>query len=211
MKLDASVENLIFDLGGVIVDLSVDHTVQAFSAISGMDKQKVNDLYYSAPGFEAYEKGLMNDEDFRNYIREVFGFNASAAEIDTCWNAILRGVAVSKLQLLLKLKDGFNVYLLSNTNNIHIHHLNQAMLPDITQTTLSIEDYFHHAYYSHVMKKRKPDAEIFRQVLDENNLVPGKTLFLDDNMGNIEGANLVGIKTVHVNTPNFILDYFHDH
>lgn len=84
------------------------------------------------------------------------------------------------------------------------------MLPGIVPGVTSLDTYFHKAYYSHIMKKRKPNADIFEQVLDENNLAGHETLFLDDNLGNIEGANLVGIKTVHVVTPDLILEYFNE-
>ena len=71
-----------------------------------------------------------------------------------------------------------------------------------------LDDFFHRAYYSHRMKMRKPDAEIFEQVLQDNNLNPAETLFLDDNASNVAGAAGVGIKTVFVNSPNLMLDYF---
>jgi glucose-1-phosphatase len=207
VKHNTEIKNLIFDLGGVIIDLSIDHTLEAFVRLSGMEKKKVTELY-SSPGFETYEKGLMDDAEFRNYVREVFSVKSSAAEIDSCWTAMLRGLPLEKLQLLERLKEHYNVYLLSNTNNIHIQYINTVMLPATVPGAYSLDVYFHKAYYSHVMKKRKPNADIFEQVLEENGLVNHQTLFLDDNLGNIEGANNVGIKTVHVVTPDLILDYF---
>jgi len=210
VKPDPSIRNLIFDLGGVIIDLSVDDTLQAFSDLSGMEKEKVNELYVSSPGFEAYEKGLMTDEDFRDFVREVFSIQSSAAEIDTCWTAMLKGLPVERLQLLRKLRENYYVFLLSNTNSIHVNYINQMMLPAIGQHGNSLDSYFHRAYYSHMMKKRKPNADIFEQVLEENSLLPEQTLFLDDNISNLEGAKQLGIKTVHVVTPDLIFDYFHE-
>jgi FMN phosphatase YigB (HAD superfamily) len=209
VKQDPSIKNLIFDLGGVILDLSTDHTLQALSKLSGIEIKRVNELY-SSPGFEVYEKGLMSDDDFRDYVREVYVIQSSMAEIDACWNAMLRGIPVRKLQLLQKLKQDYNVYLLSNTNSIHLAYINQVMLPGIFQHAKSLDSYFHRAYYSHVMKKRKPNADIFEQVLSENALLPHQTLFLDDNLSNVDGAKQLGIKTVHVVSPDLIYDYFHD-
>ena len=210
MKHNPSIKNLIFDLGGVILDLSVDQTMEQFSALSGLDKQRVNDLYTSTPGFEEYEKGLMNDKDFRDFVRDVFSVQSSDEEIDKCWTAMLLGLPIRKLNLLQSLKKNFSVYLLSNTNNIHINYINQIMLPGITHPGNSLDSYFHRAYYSHIMKKRKPNADIFEQVLNENSLLAHETLFLDDNLPNIEGAKQLGIQTVHVVTPDLILDYFHE-
>lgn len=206
--LVSSVKNLIFDLGGVILDLSVDHTLQSFSDLSGIPKEKVQDMYVGAPGFLEYEKGLIDDDTFRNFVRQTFSINADNAAIDACWNAMLRGIPAVKLDLLLRLQGEFSVFLLSNTNAIHLDHINSTMLPGNGEQH-SLDHYFHKAYYSHQMKKRKPDAEIFEQVLEENNLVPEQTLFLDDYAVNIEGAKALGIKTIHVTAPNLILDYFH--
>lgn len=210
VRPDPNIRNLIFDLGGVIIDLSVDHTLQAFSDLSGIEKKNVNDLYVTSPGFEAYEKGLMTDEDFRDFVREVFSIQSSSAAIDRCWIAMLRGLPVKRLQLLVKLKEHYLVYLLSNTNSIHLNYINQIMLPGIVQNESSLDSYFHRAYYSYIMKKRKPNTDIFEQVLEENSLSPDQTLFLDDNLGNIEGAKQLGIKTLHVVTPDLIFDYFHE-
>jgi glucose-1-phosphatase len=207
---DKQIKNLIFDLGGVILDLSVDHTLQAFSDLSGLEKDKVQKTFHSEKGFELYEKGLMDDRTFRDFVRMVYNIQHSDEALDKSWNAMLRGIPVKKLDLLLKLQKSYRVFLLSNTNNIHINYIHGEMLPSIVGGDRLLDDYFHKAYYSHVMKKRKPDAEIFEQVLDENNLVPEQTLFLDDNFQNIEGANALGIKTFHVTSPDLIFDYFHE-
>jgi epoxide hydrolase-like predicted phosphatase len=203
-----SVKNLIFDLGGVILDLSVDHTLKAFAELSRLPKQKVHELYFSAPGFLAYEKGTIDDPTFRDFVRETYSISASDDAIDASWNAMLRGISELKLDLLTRLQNEFQVYLLSNTNAIHLHHINEVILPKVRENR-PLDSYFHKAYYSHRMGKRKPDADIFEQVLEENHLVPEQTLFLDDYDVNIEGAKSLGIKTIHVTSPNLILDYFH--
>lgn len=202
-----SVKNLIFDLGGVILDLSVDHTLDSFSRLSNLSKEKVQDLYIKTPGFLEYEKGMMDDAAFRNFVRQTFSISAADEKIDECWNAMLRGLPELKLELLLRLQNEFQVFLLSNTNGIHLEHINGVMLQGDGKQPL--DNYFHKAYYSHRMRKRKPDAEIFEQVLEENRLLPEQTLFLDDYAVNIEGAKALGIKTIHVTSPNLILDYFH--
>ena len=203
-----SVKNLIFDLGGVILDLSVDHTLQSFSGLSNMPKERVQEVYMSERGFQDYEKGLIDDVAFRDFVRKTFSISADDDAIDDCWNAMLRGIPGIKLELLTRLQNEFSVFLLSNTNAIHLHHINNIMLPKGANQK-SLDEYFHKAYYSHRMGKRKPDAEIFEQVLEENHLIPEQTLFLDDYAINIEGAKALGIKTVHVTSPNLILDYFH--
>jgi putative hydrolase of the HAD superfamily len=203
-----SVKNLIFDLGGVILDLSVDHTLDSFAQLSNLSREKVQDLYVKTPGFLEYEKGFLDDRGFRDFVRATFSISAVDDAIDDSWNAMLRGIPAIKLDLLKKLQGEFQVFLLSNTNGIHLQHINEVILPKVSEQT-TLDGYFHKAYYSHRMGKRKPDAEIFEQVLEENHLVPEQTLFLDDYAVNIEGAKSLGIKTIHVTSPHLILDYFH--
>lgn len=199
-----TVKNLIFDLGGVILDLSVAHTLDSFAELSNLSRERVQEIYVSAPGFLQYEKGEIDDQAFRDFVRETYSISAADEEIDRAWNAMLRGIPAKKLALLTRLQNEFQVFLLSNTNAIHLHHINEVILSGGT-----LDGYFHKAYYSHKMGKRKPDADIFEQVIEENRLVPEQTLFLDDYDINIQGAASVGIKTVHVTSPNLILDYFH--
>jgi len=204
---DRAVKNLIFDLGGVILDLSVDTSLSSFANLSGIEKSTVKRLFASSPEFELYEKGGISNEEFRAFVKKLYSIDAPDETLDACWNAMLLGFPKKKLELLETLKVKYNVYLLSNTNDIHLQHINNILLPQVNHHT-SLDDFFHRAYYSHRMKKRKPDAEIFEQVLSEGNFVPSETLFLDDNQSNVEGAAKLGIKTVHVVSPDMIFDYF---
>jgi len=206
VPVDSSIKNLIFDLGGVILDLSVDDTLRSFSTLSGIEKSKVEQLYASSPGFESYEKGEISDDAFRDFVRNLYKIDASDEELDSSWNAMLLGFPLKKLQLLETLKTKYRVYLLSNTNNIHLHYINRTLLSKSIHP--SLDDFFHRAFYSYKMKMRKPDEGIFNQVLEQENLLPEQTLFLDDNLSNVKGASKVGIKTVHVVTPDLIFDYF---
>ncbi len=201
------IKNIIFDLGGVILDLSVDDTLIAFSRLSGLPQEKVREMFLSAQGFEAYEKGLMDDDAFRDFVRELYGVNVDADDIDRCWNAMLVGFPVEKLQLLNRLKSRYRVFLLSNTNGIHLNYINGVLLPEATGQN-NLDSYFHAAYYSHRMMKRKPEPEIFVEVLEDNKLDAAETLFLDDNAANVEAAIGVGIQGQLVDSRNFILDYF---
>ncbi|MBT1703560.1 HAD family phosphatase [Fulvivirgaceae bacterium PWU20] len=194
-------------MGGVILDLSVDHTLSAFSQLSKIDKDTVKRIFGSSPEFDLYEKGLLDDGEFRNFIRTAYNVIVADHEIDRCWNAMLLGIPLVKLNLLKRLQQSYSVFLLSNTNNIHLDYINNTILHGITGERL-LDNYFHKAYYSQRMKKRKPEPEIFIQVLEENMLVPSQTLFLDDNALNIQSADKVGIKTAHITNPDLVLEIF---
>lgn len=202
-------KNLIFDLGGVILDLSVDTTLSSFARVSGLEPAVVRSLFVSSAGFIEYEKGLIDDDAFRDFIRETYQVSVADDVIDACWNAMLLGIPADKLELLQALKKRYRVFLLSNTNAIHLRYINDAILQPLAGVN-SLDRYFHRAYYSHEMKMRKPDAEIFQHVLTENDLHPADTLFLDDNADNIRGAASLGIQTLHVVTPSMVTNYFHD-
>lgn len=208
MALDTSVKNLVFDLGGVILDLSVDKTLQAVAELSNLDKKEVTQRYIQGEGFLLYEKGLISEEEFRDFVRKTYAVKASDEAVDKAWNAMLVGLPMGKLELLQRLMKTYNVFLLSNTNTIHLRYINEVMLPPVAGVN-SLDPYFHRTYYSHLMNKRKPDADIFLQVLEENNLKAAESLFLDDNLQNVEGARAVGMQAVHVVTPDFVIDYFH--
>jgi glucose-1-phosphatase len=204
---DPSVKNIIFDLGGVILDLSVTDTLKSFSKLSGLSFKEIERIFISAPEFEHYEKGSLDDAGFRHFIRQTYRVDCSDADIDACWNAMLLDLPAKKLQLLENLKSRYNTFLLSNTNGIHLDYINQVILPKAAGI-VSLDKYFHRSYYSHRMGKRKPDAEIFEQVLEENNLNASETLFLDDNGLNTEGAAKVGIKTIYITSSDQIFDVF---
>ena len=203
----ATVNTLIFDLGGVILDLSVETALGAFARLSGLGNHEVVRRFKESPGFDIYEKGLMTDSEFRDFIRETYEVKVSDEDIDRCWNAMLLSIPVEKLELLKILRNKYQVFLLSNTNEIHLHYINNNILKPLTGDD-NLDVYFHKAYYSQRMLKRKPEPEIFQQVLDENKLVASETLFLDDNTLNIESARKLGIQTVLITTRNQILEIF---
>lgn len=199
------IRNIIFDLGGVIINLSIPSTVAAFSKASGKPVEEVAALVNSQ-GFIDYEKGLISDEVFRDHVRKALNWKASDDEIDESWNAMLLDIPANRIQLLERLKKSHRIFLLSNTNEIHWRKFSQILYEQTQQK--SMDDYFHRAYYSHRMKMRKPDVEIFDYVLKENQLDPSETLFLDDNLSNLRGAEQAGIKTFHVQTPELIFSLF---
>jgi HAD superfamily hydrolase (TIGR01509 family) len=148
----------------------------------------------------------LNDDEFRARLRALLTAKVTDAQLDTAWNAMLLDIPREKYQLLLKLKSSYRVFLLSNTNNIHLQAVNKIVLNDTGHPGLGY--YFHRDYYSHLMNMRKPDPEIFQHVLAENNLKAAETYFLDDNVENIDGAKSLGIQTVHITSPDRVLSLF---
>ena len=157
--------------------------------------------------FKDFEKGLISSTDFRNQIQELLGFSAAASAIDEAWCAMLGVIPARRLKLLHTLKDRFRTFALSNTNEIHVRKFNDILENSLGSAHL-FHDHFEHVYYSHQMKMRKPDPEIYKQVLDNRSLVPEQTLFIDDNHDNIVGAHKLGIRTVHLKEPAHLMSLF---
>lgn len=198
--------NIIFDLGGVIINLEEERTIKRFATVSRLAEEQLREQILKFDEYKAYEKGLLSDEQFRQIIRDRFLIDASDNEIDSCMNAMLLDIPRQRLRLLEKLKGTFKLYLLSNTNNIHLTCFNKIIADTINVPAIDV--YFDKAYYSHQMQMRKPDKEIFERVLRENQLVASHTLFIDDNAANIEGAKQTGIKTFHLTHPDQLFDLF---
>jgi len=165
------------------------------------------EIFTSSPEFLAFEKGLVDEAQFRNFIRNAYHINASDEAIDECWNAMLLGLPQSKIDLVTTLRQRYRVFLLSNTNSIHLRYINEIIVRDLTGDD-EIDVFFDRAYYSHRMGMRKPDAEIYLRVLEENQLKPATTLFLDDNRANVDAANALGINSVYVTSTETIFDVF---
>lgn len=202
----AGIKNLIFDLGGVIINLSVIKTQLAFTRLSGLTLPEVQKRVHQGVFFHDFEKGLISDDQFRASLREDLGLAVDDVSLDIAWNDMLLDIPLARLNLLESLKNQYQLYLLSNTNNIHMQRFNTI----VQETTgkPKIDHYFNEAYFSHLIKLSKPDHEIYRFVLEKNNLIPEETLFLDDNKDNLAGAHAVGIRTFHVENPDQLFSLF---
>lgn len=192
------IKNIIFDLGGVIVDLDTAKTISAFSELSGIAEHDLMKTVHH-PIFLQYEKGEIACKVFREGVRKLFEMTTSDKEIDAAWNAMIGDIPMHRLEWLSSLQQNYRVFILSNTNHIHINYVHAIM-----NDNYGIEDFSTYAekvYYSQQVGMRKPDTEIFKFVIDQNNLDPQHTLFLDDNLDNLNGAEGVGIQTAQVNHP----------
>lgn len=186
-------KNIIFDLGGVLLNIDYSLVTKAFLALGLTDFDKLYSKAHQTKLFDLYEKGQISSEAFRNHVKTCFSIPIDDETIDKAWNAMLLDLPPERLHLLQQLKTKHRIFLLSNTNDIHIQYINNYL-----KETFGIADlsgYFEKVYLSYEVGMRKPDAEIFELVLSENNLDPNETLFIDDSIQHIEGAKKLGIHT----------------
>ena len=185
---------IIFDLGGVILDISLELTKDAFKQMGIAHFEKMYTLKDANPLFQQLEKGMVTEEEFYDGFRISSGIPIRNNDIKNCWNALLLQYRPLTLQALVELKKKHRIFLLSNTNIIHRKAFNKIYESQFGKG--SLDDFFDKAYYSYEIGLRKPDLEAYEFVLKENNLTPSKTLFIDDSEPNVESAKKAGMQGV---------------
>jgi len=191
-----NIKNIIFDLGGVLLDIDTSKTNMAFEQL-GINNFKNNYALHKMDSvFENLETGKISEAAFYDSMRTLGKTPLSDQQIRDAWNALLLDFRTESLAFLEQLSARHNLYLLSNTNSIHFTAFSQRFTAGAEKKNFN--DYFTKAYYSHVIGLRKPDEEIYSFVLEDAGIKAGETLFIDDLAINIEGAKSVGIKTHHL-------------
>jgi len=185
------IRNIIFDLGGVLLDLDVQKTFDAFEKM-GLSKEVIMERYNSKGNFFfQFEKGQISANEFRESLRKMIGNSVSNEKIDYAWNEMIRGFKNDTIKLLSDLSGKYPVYLLSNTNEIHLPFYSEQFREASGGTIL--QKYFIETYYSHIIGTRKPEPESFRHVLKEAGIEPTETLFIDDFEENCVSAREIGL------------------
>ena len=194
---DLNIKNIIFDLGGVILNIDYHLTIEAFKKLGFDDFDTLFTKARQTGVFDKLDKGLVTPDEFRNGIRELAKKTFTDEQIDNAWNAMLLDFPVHRLKLLEQIHSQYKTYLLSNTNQIHIEVYNQILFNTFGVRNLS--PFFDKEYYSHVIHMRKPDAEVYELILNQNGLKAEETLFIDDSEHHIIGARKVGLNAYHLN------------
>jgi glucose-1-phosphatase len=189
-------KNLIFDLGGVLLNLDMLRTEQAFFELG---ITKFPDLFAILHDYEIFlklETGHIEPGVFVETLRQQAHPGVQPQQVIDAWNALLMDFREGSLDFLEKASAKYKVFLLSNTNAIHEDFFKQQYT--ITRSGKQMDDLFTKAYYSHKMGLRKPEKEIFDFVLNDSKLLPEETIFIDDNLSNVTTAKSMGIDIVHL-------------
>ncbi|HUS02807.1 MAG TPA: HAD family phosphatase [Chitinophagaceae bacterium] len=189
-----NIKAIIFDFGGVILNIDFGKMNKAFTDLGIKDFNEMYSQQNADHLFRHLEEGKLNEHEFYDAFRSSAKLNLSNDQIKKAWNALLTVYREEALHTLKKIKHKYRLFLLSNTNSIHVEAFNKIYTEQIGEGTL--EDYFEKIYYSHEMGYRKPGKEAFEYVLKENNLFPAETLFIDDSFQNIKPAEELGIQTI---------------
>lgn len=207
MKLKNSngIKNIIFDLGNVIIDLDQEATSQEFKYLFGDQYNSIMADLTERGVLKKYETGHISTQTFLNEFAS-FDDNVSFDEIKNAWNAMLLDIPAENYKILEAAKANYRTFCLSNTNKLHIDFIYKQLK---TKKGLSnLNGFFEKVYLSHEIGKRKPNEDIFKHVLQSNDLNPEETLFIDDTEMHLEGAKALGIQVLHMEEDMRLSDLF---
>ncbi|HCF03320.1 HAD family phosphatase [Flavobacterium sp.] len=178
------IDTIIFDFGDIFINLDKQATIDGLERL-GLSSwnEDLDQLNIS------FEKGQISRDDFLLGIQKQIP-NATIDEILMAWNAVLLDFPLYRLEFLQLLSKKFRLFLLSNTDAIHIDHFEQregaSFYGDFYQC-------FEKVYFSYEMGMRKPDAEIYTTLINCHELAPKRTLFVDDKKDNTDAAKAIGL------------------
>jgi putative hydrolase of the HAD superfamily len=193
------IRNIVLDLGGVILDLDVNRSIELLSELGFPAEEDLDIIFSKYPFFLKFETGRISPDEFLDDLTAILGNHTPREKIIEAWNAMIVGFRPETIELLNRLRKEYNLFLLSNTNAIHEIFYNDMLhvklgIPNLT-------DIFEKVYYSHTVKMRKPDHEIFQHVLADSGLNPRGTLYIDDTEVHVKAARDLGIHAHHLRTP----------
>ena len=186
------IKNIVFDFGGVLIDLDRNACINAFIRLGMKDVDEYLSDYKPTNIFRKLETGEISPEQFRHEIRCITKKSLSNKEIDNAWLVLLLDVPDEKLEMLLTLRKNYRVFMLSNTNAIHIDNI---LRKTFDRNGHVFDDYFEKAYFSYQIGYVKPDKDIFEFMLNDAGIKAEETLFIDDSEINIITAKGMGFKT----------------
>lgn len=187
---------IIFDLGGVILNIDISKTREAFENIGFPEIHNLFGLGHADSFFKEHENGRVSDEEFIRKIVEKLQGKVSEEQVIQAWNALLLDFPPDRISYIKQLKDRYRLFLFSNTNGIHQQAFSRLYRSEFNGE--SMDELFEKAYYSHTAGFRKPDPEGFVHILNENQLLPEQTIFIDDALVNVEAARALGIRGIHL-------------
>lgn len=185
------IKNIVFDLGGVLVDLDKQRCIDAFAAIGFPQIEKLIDCYYPVEIFNELERGGIGARELGDYIRTNAGREDITDEkIAAAYKKFLLDIPLHKLRLIRSLREkGFKIFMLSNTNAIMYPYVEQTLL---RADGLTADDYFDKIYLSYEMRDLKPSPTIFEKMIADSGMIPAETLFIDDGEKNVQTASKLG-------------------
>ena len=188
------IKHIIFDLGGVILNIDYQLTSKAFKQLGVNNFDELYSQKEQIQLFDELETGKIDNNAFFDRFNVLLNTSLSHQQIEVAWNAMLLDWPIKRLQLLQQLQNQYDLFLLSNTNSIHETAFTKSL--EQAHGIPNIGIFFDSAYFSHRLGLRKPDTRTFEHILQKHQLNPSETLFIDDSIQHINAADSIGIKTI---------------
>ena len=205
--MNKSIRNIVFDLGNVIINIDPNITVQKFLNMGVSNFDEMYSMMRQTDVFDRLDTGKISLQQFRDAIRENTKALLNDEQIDDAWCAMLLDFPEENAELLKNLRaNGYKLYLLSNTNVMHIDFYTKYLKQQFGSDLLS--DLFDRTFYSHEIGYRKPNREAFIYVLRTAGLKPAETLFIDDLEHNVIGARQTGMQAYHYSKGDRLIGLF---
>jgi putative hydrolase of the HAD superfamily len=190
-----TIDAILFDLGGVFITIDYQATIDAFEKLGFENAQLLYSQAEQAILFEKYETGKISTPHFINNLLKLSNSNPSPNQIVKAWNSMIGDFSIESITLLKNLQSKYRLFMLSNTNELHMD-LVKRKWQEIENAPM--ESFFEKVHFSHQLGLRKPYPNTFLEVCKINNLDPVKTLFIDDSIQHIVGAQKAGLQTIYL-------------
>ena len=202
-----TIHNIIFDFGGVIIEISHLRLEESFRRYGVENFDLLFSQAMQSELFREFEKGEITPVQFRKEFRKLTNLDISDDILDQLWNQIIGDYPPHRIELLKRIKGNYRLVLFSNTNIIHYNFYIEKFKQEFG---FDFHSLFDNTYWSFKMGKRKPDLASFSEIIVKEGLIPEETLFIDDSIQNIVAAKQLELKTIHLVSGLDITDLFKD-
>jgi FMN phosphatase YigB (HAD superfamily) len=195
MPEQADIKNILFDLGGVILDIDVQATLSRFYELGFPPVLLQYPHNMNTDLFFRYETGKIGTREFLNEMRTISGVDVADEVLVEAWNAMIVRIPAERTSLIARLGERYNLYMLSNTSPLHVP-VYETMFREAGGRDM--HRVFKKLYYSYETGWHKPDREAWEHVVKDAGILPQETLFLDDNIYNIKASKELGFQAIHI-------------
>jgi putative hydrolase of the HAD superfamily len=201
-----NIKTIIFDFGGVILDIDPQITIKEFQKMGFKDVAKTNSKEFIEDIIRKFERGIYTPEVFRKKLKAFLELEVSDQKLDDAWNALIYDIPAERIEILEQVKKNYQMLLLSNSNEIHYDLYVRDL--QLRFGYREFDELFDKSYFSFDMHLSKPDPEVYEFIINQHDLKPSQTLFIDDNEENIAAASKLGLKTYLLAKPERVRDIF---
>jgi putative hydrolase of the HAD superfamily len=198
-----AIKNIIFDLGGVLLNLDFGKTAKAFQDLGVTNFNDYFTQTHANPLFKTLETGDVPSAVFYDEFRATTGLRVTDEAIAGAWNAMLLDFPKERIELLQELKKKYRLFLFSNTNAIHYDSFQETFVREFAH---QFDSLFEKAYYSHIIGHRKPNVSAFEYILIDAGINAEESVFIDDTLPNVDAAQKAGIEAWHLKSPETIIE-----